>query len=118
MEFTSHRKLTLAALGHVVVFEKGATHYVPPALRQLALEQGLEPANGAALERGPAKQEDGARLETIKTAMKLIAERNNPDDFTAGGLPKVRAIEALADGAKPADAKEHQALWAEVAASV
>ena len=28
------------------------------------------------------------------------------------------AIEALTDGAKPLDAKEHQALWGEVTASV
>ena len=29
--------------------------------------------------------------------MKSIAERNSRDDFDAGGIPKVRAIEALAD---------------------
>lgn len=50
--------------------------------------------------------------------MQLIAERNRSDDFTAGGIPKIKAIEALTDGQKPVDTREHQALWAEVVASV
>ncbi len=118
MKFTSSRKLVLAALGHVITFDKGDTLHVPPALHSLALEQGLEPADGAGVAQAPAKPDDAARAEAIKIAMKLIAERNNADDFTAGGIPKIRAIEALTDGAKPLDAKEHQALWGEVTASV
>ena len=120
MKFTSSRKLILAALGHVITFDKGDTLFVPPSLHQQALEQGLEPMpeDGEDVAEAVAKPDDASRVEAIKVAMKLIAERNNADDFTAGGIPKIRAIESLTDGAKPLDAKEHQALWAEVAASI
>ena len=127
MKFTSSRKLILAALGHVITFDKGDTLFVPPSLHQQALEQGLEPMpeDGEDVAEAVAKPDDASRVEAIKVAMKLIAERNNADATTAlenairaGGIPKIRAIESLTDGAKPTDAKEHQALWAEVAASI
>ena len=114
MQFTSPRKVVLAALGHVVAFEKGETHNLPVALHQVALEQGLEPAEALAREQKP---DDSVRIEAIKAAMLQIAERNARDDFDAGGIPKVRAIEALAD-AKPANNDERLALWAEVTRNV
>lgn len=120
MKFSSTRKLVLAAFGHVITFEKNDTQFVPRALHQLALEQGLDPVpegDEDTPERVVAP-DDSARVEAIKTAMQLIAERNRSDDFTAGGIPKIKAIEALTDGQKPIDAREHQALWAEVVASV
>lgn len=116
MKFTSSRKILIAAMGHAVWFEKGDTHFLPPALHQVALEQGLEalPDDGeTAPVRAPAT-DDTARVEAIKAAMRAIAEKNNPDDFDAGGTPKVRAIENLTGGMKPTDAKERAALWAEV----
>ena len=120
MKFSSTRKLVLAAFGHVVTFDKGDTLFVPHSLHRQALEQGLEPVpeDGEDVVKAVSKPDDTDRIEAIKVAMKLIAERNNADDFTAGGIPKIRAIESLTDGAKPLDAKEHQALWAEVAASI
>ena len=93
MKFTSPRKVVLAAMGHVVAFEKGDTHNLPVALHQVALEQGLEPAEAITREQKP---DDSERIEAIKTAMQQIAVRNARDDFDAGGIPKVRAIEALA----------------------
>ena len=120
MKFSSTRKLVLAAFGHVVTFGKNDTQFVPPVLHQLALEQGLDPVPEGD-EDAPERvvvPDDSARVEAIKTAMQLIAERNRPDDFTAGGIPKIKAVEALTDGQKPVDAREHQALWAEVVASV
>lgn len=114
MQFTSPRKVVLAALGHVVAFEKGETHNLPVALHQVALEQGLEPAEAVVREQKP---DDSARIEAIKAAMLQIAERNSRDDFDAGGIPKVRAIEALA-GHKPASNDERLALWGEVTRNV
>ncbi len=120
MKFTSSRKLVLEGFGHVLVFGKGDTLFVPPALHQRAVEQGLEPVllEGEEAPKAPKTPDDAARITAIKDAMRAIAERNSADDFTAGGLPKVRAIEALTGGVRPADTKEHQALWAEVVASV
>lgn len=114
MKFTSPRKVVLAAMGHVVAFEKGDTHNLPVALHQVALEQGLEPAEAITREQKP---DDSERIEAIKAAMRQIAERNARDDFDAGGIPKVRAIEALAD-AKPVSNDERLALWGEVTRSI
>ena len=120
MKFTSPRKILVAAMGHAVWFDKGATHFLPPALHQAALEQGLEavPEDGEAAPERAASPDDSARVEAIKAAMRAIAEKNSADDFDAGGTPKVRAIENLTGGLKPADAKERAALWAEVVRSV
>ena len=110
MEFTSPRQLVLSAMGHTVAFGKGETHNLPPALHQLALEQGLEPAEPLARE---AKPDDSARTEAIKEAMRAIAAGNKRGDFDAGGIPKAVAIKALA-GAEPASNDERLALWGEV----
>lgn len=118
MKFTSSRKLVLAGMGHVVTFQKGDTLFVPPILHQEALAQGLEPEDGSLELRASKAPDDSSRVEAITTAMKMIAERNSADDFDAAGIPKVRAIEALTGGVKPADNKERLALWAEVLASV
>ena len=118
MKFTAHRKITLAGMGHAIPFNKGDTLYVPPALRQEALAQGLEPEGDADGLKPDLRPDDSARIEAIKDAMKQIAERNSAEDFDAAGTPKVRAIENLTGGAKPADAKERLALWNEVVASV
>ena len=114
MQFTSPRKVILSAMGHVVAFEKGQTLNLPVALHQVALEQGLEPADAIAREQKP---DDSERIEAIKTAMQQIAVRNARDDFDAGGIPKVRAIEALAN-AKPVSNDERLALWGEVTRSI
>ena len=120
MKFTSTRKLTLSGMGHVIKFDKGDVLFVPTALHQKALAEGLEPQVGegeSALK--PAQTvDDSLRIEAIKDAMRQIAERNSSDDFDAAGTPKLRAIETLTGGPKPVDGKERQALWAEVVASV
>jgi hypothetical protein len=121
MKFVSPRKMVLAHLGHVLTFEKNVPQFVPPALHKKALDEGLEAepeGDEVAPEKSPAVVNDTVRLETLKDAMRAIATRNDPDDFTAGGAPKVRAIEALTDGMKPANAAELHALWAEVVAAV
>lgn len=116
MNFTSNRKITLSGGGHVVSFDKGESKFLPPSLHQEALMQGLEADVGDedAPTLDPAPDE-AARTDAISAALKAIATRNNPDDFDASGTPKVKAIEALTGGHKPRDAKERQALWADVA---
>lgn len=113
MKFTSPYNVMLAEAGHVVTFAKGETKFVPPALRQLALAKGLEPEEGAGIVKDVAP-DDSARKEAVMAAMRKIAERNDSGDFTAGGSPKVHAIQALTGGAKPADANELLELWAAV----
>lgn len=120
MKFTSSRKLTLTGFGHVISFRKGDTLFVPPALHQEALAQGLEPVaeQDEATPTAAPRLDDSGRIEAIKAAMHQIAQRNDAGDFDAAGTPKLRAIENLTGGAKPVDSKERQSLWAEVVASV
>lgn len=120
MKFKSTRKITLAGFGHVVNFDKGQTLFVPPALHQEAMAQGLDPVvgEGETAPKAPKQFDDSARLDAIRAAMQQIAERNNSDDFDAAGTPKLRAIENITGGHKPVDGKERQSLWVEVIASV
>jgi len=114
MQFTSPRKVTLAALGHVVSFDKGEKKFVPAALHQIALEHGLEPDGDVKRE---AQADDTERVKGVLEAMRAIATRNKRGDFDAGGVPTVKAIE-LYGGHKPKDSDERLALWAEVVRSV
>lgn len=120
MKFTSSRNLVLAAYGHVVTFAKGDTLFVPPALHQAALEQGLEPvlADGEQAPEQAPKMDDSARIEAVKDAMRAIASRNDAGDFDAGGVPKAKAIRAITGGHEPVDAKERTTLWAQVINSI
>ena len=110
MKFTAHRNITVSALGHVAVFRKGETRTLAPALHQTALLQGLESDGAVAAEKKP---DDTARLDAVKDAMRAIAKANKTNDFDAGGVPKVQAIEAIAK-VRPASNDERLALWAEV----
>lgn len=121
MQFTSHRKLVLAAAGHVLPFEKGDTKFVPPILRPKALEEGLEPVleEGQAAPATPVTPADTARVEAVKAALRVIRDRNRRTDFDGGGAPTVKAIQAESEGsAAPNDKAERLALWAEVRAEV
>lgn len=110
MQFTSPRRVTLAHLGHVVAFDKGQTINLPEALHQIALEQGLEPAEEIARE---AKTDDSERHAALKAAMAAIAKQNKSTDFDAGGIPKKNAVESLAGTHKLKDNDERLKLWAE-----
>lgn len=115
MQFTANRKVVIAALGHVAAFEKGETKALPEALHQQAINQGLEPVDGEVTM--PEKTDDGARTESIKEAMRVIAARNDSADFDAGGVPKEAAITA-AGGGKCVDKRERVALWGEVSTTL
>lgn len=116
MKFTANRILTLAGFGHALVFAKGETLFVPPVLRAVAVDMGLDPVldEGDVAPGGTPKDDADTRRAAVKDAMRAIAQRNNADDFDAGGVPKLRAIENLTGGVKPTDAKERTVLWAEV----
>lgn len=120
MKFKASRSITLTAFGHVLIFGKGETLFVPPSLHTLAVEQGLDPVpeEGETPPEVAPKTDDSERVEKLKAAMHEIATRNNAADFDAGGVPKVRAIREASGGAEPVDAKERTALWAAVINSV
>ena len=83
--------------GHSVRFVKDQPVHVPPALYHEALAIGALFADGETLEV-EVKNEDGAptdpqaRSEAIYKAVVALVERNDVDDFTAAGSPKVDAV--------------------------
>ena len=112
MLFKSTRKLTLAHLGHVIVFAKGDTKFVPPALHQEAVEQGLDAVDGDVTS---SKQvvNDQLRVNALKDAMAEILKTNKRDHFDAGGVPRMVVVQEMAN-ATLKDNDERLALWAEV----
>ena len=119
MQFKALRKLTLAGYGHVIPFNKGDIKRVPAVLHAIALDEGMEPQpdDGEELPSTTVSiaEQEVERIAKIKHAMKVILERNKRDDFTAGGIPTTKAIEALC-GVKPTVMSETMKLWGEVTA--
>lgn len=119
MQFTSTRKVTLADAGHVLVFAKGDTKFVPPILRTKAIEEGLEPVleEGQEAPANPVGNADAARIDAVKAAMRAIRDKNAQDDFDASGTPTMKAIQLASEGAAaPKNKDERLTLWAEVRA--
>lgn len=94
MNFTLSRKHTLSGFGHVIKFVKDEPVYVPPLLRNAAIELGAEPdeameASATSAEAGKSAAQLESELFDVFNALVL---KNDPKDFTAGGTPKVAAV--------------------------
>ena len=88
--------------GHTLKFEKGIVRNVPRICYRDALSIGAERADGKSAsdafeEPKPIEQitNPGDRNALILEAYKNLMEENNPDSFTATGLPKVAVMKKL-----------------------
>lgn len=92
-----HRSL----MGHTISFEKGQPAYVPPECEKEVVAFGaecvdaeapdvLEPEKKAARELSLDE-----RKEELFAAFDLIAEKNDSKEFTAQGVPTVKAVERI-----------------------
>lgn len=95
---TLNRDFTLNSLyGHSIHFEKDKPTYVPPILHAAALSVGAQAASGADLIKEDEKPE-GAPVDLVErdnailAAIKVLVDRNDRDDFTAAGMPSVKAL--------------------------
>jgi hypothetical protein len=114
-----HRNFRLATTkGHSVQFEANQPTYVPPTIVAEAIAIGAEmaaddskpdmtPVDAPAPNSGPA--DAAAREADILAAINVLVQRNDREDFTGGGLPKLYAVAALL-GYKT-DRKELEAVW-------
>lgn len=102
-QYTLNRNYVLrSVLGHSVSFSKNIPTFVPSIIEREALSIGAERVDGARpdmLDPEPPAQRppmtpDDVRQQ-IKTAFALIVERNDPKEFTAAGVPMVKAVEKL-----------------------
>ena len=93
----THRSL----LGHSVEFKKGEPVFVPPILEKEVVAIGAQRVDGenpAVVEEVKKAEEvlsDEQRKEELYAAFDLIVERNNSGDFTAQGIPTVKAVEKI-----------------------
>lgn len=100
--YVSNRDVTVSTTtGHVIQFKKNVPIYVPEPVRQILPGYGILPIEGE-IEVGGEKVEvkppppTGLRRdEQIYQAIKQLIGSNNPDDFTAGGIPSKKAIEKI-----------------------
>lgn len=103
--------------GHSIQFEANEPAWVPPACVADAVAIGAEATDATEIDvtpqpapspnSGPA--DAASREQDIMGAINLLVARNDREDFTGGGLPKLAAVVALI-GYKT-DKKELEAVW-------
>lgn len=107
MKFKLNRDFVLVTKeGPSFRFVKGQVTNVPPRYAADVLAIGGEPiegedANLAAEVRAEIEREkasDAERLERLRAAIGRLVERNQSGDFTAGGKPNKKKVEALIGG--------------------
>ena len=92
-----HRSL----LGHTIAFIKGEPAWVPPGpIEREVYAIGAELVEGEAPElidepKAVVELSAEQREEELRAAFSLIVEKNNAKDFTAAGVPNVKAVEKL-----------------------
>lgn len=82
--------------GHVIIFEANKPKFVPESVREELLEYGILPVDGdlpITEEGNKEKPVTGTkRIDKIIAALAQIADLNDSNDFTAGGLPTLDAV--------------------------
>lgn len=87
--------------GHTVFIPAKVPTLVPRQLVQAALDKGCIPEDEAemlTMRKAQEEQvkEETQRLESLVDAIASIVEKNDAEnDFTAGGMPKVEAVEKV-----------------------
>lgn len=113
-----------STLGHSVAFKKNEPVYVPKIIEREVLRFGAESVEGgetpSLIEDAPVKEsapvDAGEMTELIEAAFAEIVERNNPEEFTAAGVPRVPAIEKIVGF--DVHVKEINTLWTEYKAKL
>lgn len=87
-------------MGHVIEVKGKEPTYIPPECVDEAAKRGMTYVDNADaniyddLSRAKTDVQGELRASILFLAVKAIVAENNPKDFTAGGIPKVPAIEA------------------------
>lgn len=109
-EFVSLQDVRLASKsGHVAVMKAGKPRGLPEELHLEARAHGCVPVDEAKAmsEAAPSKEEpeqaeskqdepmDEGRAADIRSAIELLIASNDPANFNAHGVPKVKAVEDI-----------------------
>ena len=98
----ANRDVVLRTIRGSQTFVKDEPALVSPHLVESALQIGILPVDAKEKlfpEREETEEEPidvGSRNEAIRRAIELIYERNDPDDFTTGATPKLKAVAKVA----------------------
>lgn len=102
-EYVLNRNHTLRSVNGVVSFVKGEPVWVPPVLEKEALMIGAERVDGDApslldpeTPKAPEVSPDERRAQVF-IAFDMLIEKNDAKDFTAQGVPTVKAVERIVD---------------------
>ena len=98
--FVLHRNYTLRTVDGVISFKAGEPTYVVPSMVKHAIGIGAQPVEGTVdviepevtIAPAPAGDE---RVSQLYVAFEQIVKRNDAKDFTAQGIPTVKAVEKL-----------------------
>lgn len=94
----NRNKTVASTLGHMITFVKDEPTPVPDIMIRACAEIGAVRVDGedAFVEEEqkapPVPVDPGQRLQEIGAALEKIVQRNDIDDFTAAGIPNVRAV--------------------------
>jgi hypothetical protein len=119
MKFVFQRNRVVASLyGHVLDFKKGVPTHVPPECYAEVVAAGGIPEDGEELDLDPPKKEAKqepvdpvSRKKAIFDAFETLSLRGKRTDFTAGGAPHGKALEA--ELGWNVSNKERDLLWVE-----
>lgn len=118
MDFVLNRNKTVSSTkGHTIEFIKDVPTHVPAEMHSEVMAIGAIPTDELPVEKtvdNPEPQDPQARKQLIISAIETLVLRGKREDFTASGLPDVRALkEILGFGINH---KERDVLWGEVQA--
>lgn len=114
MKFVLNRDHVFAStLGHSIRFEKDQPTYVPSALYREVVGIGAIPDDELPEDKKENEVDEPTELHLREKAMVEVFEKlvlaNKSSDFTAGGVPKDKAMERELGWA--VDSKETAELW-------
>lgn len=119
MKFLMNRNHTVTStMGHSIAFKKGVATHVPREMEREVLAAGAYTAEGEGevdmddTKKGPVALEGDERIEMLKMILADMKVRNDREDFTATGTPKVKAVAEAAGF--DVTAPEIGALWTEM----
>jgi hypothetical protein len=96
---TLETRIVSSAGDMCAVFQPGETRFIPRALFDAALMNGLIPV--APLEPAPVVVKSQTKEEVVEVglvgACKVLIARGNPEDFTVVGQPRAASVKKLVD---------------------
>lgn len=103
--------------GYTVAFKKGNPVFVPPIIEKDAVAIGAERADNGKTDILVPEVNSKSQMtfeelrEAMFAAFDLLVEKNESDDFTAQGVPKVAVVEKMIE--TDIDRKELVEAWTE-----